>query len=79
MEKTTSMEDSVAKSFILNLRENLKKRFPLFGTTNMAYAVGSMLYPYYRGAPFSITQRFDDLFKEIVKKHQSCIDWQKNQ
>ena len=29
MEKTTlSMEDSVAKSFILSLRENLKKRFP---------------------------------------------------
>ena len=80
MEKTTSsMENSVAKSFILSLRENLKKRFPHFDTTNKAYAVGSMLHPYYRGAPLSMTQRFDDLFNEIVKKHQSYIDWQKNQ
>ena len=38
-----------------------------------------MLHPYYCGAPLSITQRFDDLFNEIVKKHYSCIDWQKNQ
>ena len=80
MEKTTlSMEDSVAKSFILSLRENLKKRFPHFGTTNKAYAVCSTLHPYYRGAPLSMTQRFDDLFNEIIKKHQSYIDWQKNQ
>ena len=56
MEKTTlSMEDSVAKSFILSLRENLKKRFPHFGTTNMAYVVGSILHPYYRDAPLSMT------------------------
>ena len=80
MEKTTlSMEDGVAKSFILSLRENLKKRFPHFDTTNKAYVVCSMLHPYYRGAPLSMTQRFDDLFNQIVKKHQSYIDWQKNQ
>ena len=79
MGKTTlSMEDSVAKSFILSLRENLKKRFSYFDTTNEAYAVGSMLHPYYRGAPLYMTQRFADLFNEIVKKHQSFIGEQKN-
>ena len=80
MEKITLLvDDSVAKSFILSLRENLKKHFPPFGTTNKAYAVGSTLHPYYRGAPLSMTQRFDDLFNKIVKKRQSYIDWQKNQ
>ena len=57
MEKTKlSMEDSVAKSFILGLRENLKKRLPLFRANNKAYTVGSMLNPYYRGAPLSNQQ-----------------------
>ena len=80
MEKTTSsMDESVAKSFILSLRENLKKRFPDFGTTSMAYAVGSLLHPFYRGAPLSMTNRFDDVFNEIIKKHPSYLDWQQNQ
>ena len=71
MQKTTSsMENSVAKSFILSLRENLKKRFPHFGTTNKGYAVGSMLHPYYRGSPLSLTQRLDDLFNEIINEDE---------
>ena len=75
MGKTTlSMEDTVAKSFILSLRKNLKKRFPYFGTNNKAYAINSMLHPYYRGAPLSMTQRFVDLLNEFIKKHQSYID-----
>ena len=76
---TLSIEGSIAKSFILSLRENLKKRFPHFGTTNMAYVVGPILHPYYRDDSLSMTQRFDDVFNQIIKKHQSFIDWQKNQ
>ena len=73
------MDDSVAKSFILSLKNNLKKRFPHFGTINKAYVVASILHPYYCGATLSMTQKFDDIFTEIIKKHQNYIDWQKNQ